>query len=408
MINTAEKYIPRPDYTDKIRPFVGTHIIKVLTGQRRAGKSFILYELMDEIRQANPEANIIYINTELAQFNGLQNWTDLYDYIKAGLKLEFNFVFIDEIQEIREFERAVQSLFAEGSCDIFITGSNSRLLSGELATFLAGRYIQFRIHPLRYREFLNFYQCPASDSSLRRYLEFGGMPYLASIAALPSYAAMAREYLENIYDSIILRDVVARENIRNVNFLKTLVPYVSDNTGNLFSATNISKYLKNQRVSMPVPTIINYLSALETAMLIHKVPRAEINGLKIFEIGEKYYFEDLGLRNILAREEFPAGIEKIIENAVYLDLIQKEWKVQVGKTGALEVDFVAEKEKRKIYIQAAYRLDSRATREREIEPFKKIEDGFPKYIVSLDDALPSVTKEGYRCLRLGDFLLTDY
>jgi predicted AAA+ superfamily ATPase len=400
-------FVHRESYSRQIRPYIGQRIIKVLTGQRRAGKSYILYQLMGEICRMDKNANIVYINTELAEFRNLENHQDLYDMVVSRFKSESNYVFIDEIQEIKGFEKAVQSLFAESRCDIFITGSNSHLLSGELATYLAGRYIQFQVHPLSYAEFLAFYRLDNSPDSLRKYLRIGGMPFLASLAGLPNSEALAGEYLRNLYESIALRDVIARENIRNIRFLESLASYLADNTGSLFSANNISKYLKSQRINIPVQTVISYLSALEKAILVHKVERIDVKGLKIFEINEKYYFEDIGLRNTLVRNQLPNDIGKLIENAVYLFLIQQHWTVYVGKIDSGEIDFAAEKDGRKLYVQAAYRLDDAAVGGREFGNLERVGDQFPKYVVSMDEDAPKLSPSGIHCLHLKDFLTLD-
>jgi predicted AAA+ superfamily ATPase len=311
-------------------------------------------------------------------------------------------VFIDEIQEIPAFEDAVKSLFAKDHCDIYCTGSNAHLLSGELATHLAGRYIQFHIHPLGYTEFLTFHRLENTAEALRKYLKIGGMPYLAS---LPEGEHLAFEYLRNVYESILLRDVAAREKIRNIRFLENLAGYLADNTGNLFSANNISKYLKSQGIAIPVQTVISYLAALEKAFLVHRVSRADVKGLAVFEIGEKYYFEDPGLRNILTENrEFPGDIGKLIENAVFLFLIQRGFTVYVGKTGDGEIDFAAEKQGERLYVQAAYRIGDSDTARREFGNLEGIADSFPKYVVTMDEDMPKVTPQGIICMQVKDFL----
>ncbi|GBR74270.1 ATPase [Candidatus Termititenax aidoneus] len=355
---------------------------------------------MAEIRKNNPRANIIYVNTELAEFRSIKTDRDLYDLVKSKLKKKYNYLFVDEIQEIEQFENALKSLFAEKRCDIYCTGSNAHLLSGELATHLAGRYIQIQVHPLSYAEFLLFHKLKNTAEALRKYLHIGGLPYLAEISH--QGAAGTGEYLRNIYESILLRDVVARENIRNISFLESLVAYLADNTGNLFSANNISKYLKSQRINMPVQTVLNYLAVLEKAFLIHKARRSGIGGLKIFEIGEKYYFEDLGLRNVLTKEK---DLARIMENAVYLFLLQRGFRVSVGKLRDLEIDFVGEKPGKKIYVQVAYRIDSKITERREFGNLEKITDQFPKYVVTLDEDAVRVNSKGVRCVLLQNFLL---
>ncbi|HCC37125.1 MAG TPA: ATPase [Treponema sp.] len=403
MFETMPEYIPRPLYTERIRPYIDTRIIKVITGQRRAGKSYILYGLIGEIKKKKPKASILYINTELAEFRDMKTGNNLYDYIASRLrKGKNNYVFIDEIQEIEGFENALKSLFAEDFADLYITGSNSRLLSGELATYLSGRYILFTIHTLSYREFLAFHKLRKGNESLQKYLQIGGMPYLASLKGDKN---LSIEYLKNVYESILLRDVVLRGKIRNIRFLENLAIYLSDNTGSLFSANNISKYLMNQKIKMPVQTVINYLEILESSFLIHRIQKKEIGGLKIFEIGEKYYFEDLGLRNILARNAPAADKSKIIENAVYLSLIQREFTVHVGKLSAGEIDFIAEKHNSVMYIQVCWDMDREQTWKREISRLLEIDDNFPKYIVTMKPEPAATALKEIKIIGLEDFLL---
>ncbi|MDR3283991.1 MAG: ATP-binding protein [Treponema sp.] len=408
MIETFKNLIIRKAYTERVQPYIGSHIIKILTGQRRTGKSYILYQLMEEIKKTGPDANLIYINTEFAEFRDIQDGRDLYEYVSARLQSgKANYVFIDEIQEIAGFEQGMKSLFAEEKCDLYCTGSNAHLLSGELATYLAGRYIQIQVHPLSYSEFLVFHGLENTLETLQKYLHIGGLPYMASLAPLNRSEELSQEYLRNIYESILLRDVIARENIRNIQFLENLAAYAADNTGSLFSANNISKYLKNQRVNMPVQTVITYLSALQKSFLVRKVSRIDIKGLKIFEIGEKYYFEDIGLRNILVKNPLILDIAKVIENAVYNFLVQRDFTVYVGSLGGAEIDFVAEKLGTKLYVQVAFRISDEETARREFGGLERIDDNFPKYVVTLDDYLPAYSESGIRCVHLKDFLMMD-
>ncbi|MDR1998123.1 MAG: ATP-binding protein [Candidatus Margulisbacteria bacterium] len=405
MIEAGLNYLPRLEYLERVRPFMDSPIIKVFTGQRRSGKSYILYQLMAEIKKFKPRANIIYINTELAEFRSVKTAADLQQLVAARLqKKRRNYLFVDEIQEIAQFEHALKSLFAAGQCDIYCTGSNAHLLSGELATYLAGRYVQIQVHPLSYAEFLFFHRLKNTNEALHKYLKIGGLPYLASLPRTAQLETLAFDYLRNIYESILLRDVIARENIRNSRFLENLTAYLADNIGSLFSASNISRYLKNQRINMPVQTVINYLTALEKAFLIHKVPRSNIGGLKIFEIGEKYYFEDIGLRNALVHN--PAGdLAKLMENAVYSFLLQRGLTVTVGKLENKEIDFVGAKQGRRIYVQVVYRIDNEDTRRREFGNLEQVPDQFPKYVVTMDEDAVGVSSKGVRCMHLKDFLL---
>ena len=400
-------YINRPTYTDRIKPFIGKQIIKILTGQRRVGKSYVLYQIADYIKAQYPNANIVYINREYSEFEHINTHTALLDYVNGQFKESTNnYLFIDEVQEIDSFQLALRSLYAENKCDIFCTGSNAKMLSGELATYLSGRYIEFKIHSLSYIEFLSFHKLENSNETLLKYLTFGGMPYLTNIGLdneLPF------EYLKNVYSTILLKDVVARESIRNITFLENLVLFLSDNVGGLFSAANISKFLKSQRVDISPQLTINYLKALTNAFFVHKVVRSEIGGLKIFEIGEKYYFEDLGLRNSLKGFNRAADMHKVLENAVYLYLIQRNYTVYVGKIGDKEVDFVADKEGKKIYVQVCLTLNSSPeTAEREFGNLLEIGDNYPKYVVTLNDMIIGKDYQGIIQLNLAEFLTGEF
>jgi predicted AAA+ superfamily ATPase len=395
--------IERPYYTEKIRPHIGKPIIKILTGQRRIGKSYILLQLMDIIRGMDAHGQIIYISKELKEFSKIQTDSDLYQHIASQLKENGkNYVFVDEIQEIPEFQHSLRSLLAEGSCDIYCTGSNANMLSGELATHLAGRYLEFPIHSLSYKEFLHFHQLPDSNETLQKYMRIGGMPYLIH---LNGDEQLSFEYLRNLYSTILLKDVIARRQVRNIDFMQRLVGYIADNVGSLFSSSNIAKYLKSQRQQAPTQLVIDYSLALTQAYFIHKVSRIDIQGLKIFEIGEKYYFEDLGIRNSIRGISPLAEIQKWMENLVYMHLIREGFKVYVGKTDHLEIDFVGQRLQERIYLQVCFRLEGEKTRQREVAGLQKTGDNFPKYIITLDDYGLGTTAEGIAVVHLRDFLL---
>ena len=401
-----EKFITREKYVEKIRAFIGKNVIKVLTGQRRVGKSYILLQLIDEIKNSVVGANIIYINLELEVFRHLKTSKDLYEYVNSKLveNNNLNYLFADEIQEITDFQNAVRSLLAEQKCDIFITGSNANLLSGELATSLSGRYVNFEIHSLSYREFQLFHHLENSQQTLEKYLTFGGLPFLRNLELSENQSF---EYLKNVYSTILLKDVVAREKIRNIAFLENLVAYLADNVGSLFSALNISKYLKSQQIDISTQVVINYLRALSNSFFVHKVVRSDVAGMKIFEIGEKYYFEDLGLRNVISGFNAVKDIAKILENAVYLHLIQSGYKVFVGKIGDKEIDFVGEKDGIKIYVQVSLTIMNEKTREREFGSLLFIQDNYAKYIVTLNDMHLGSNYKGVQCLNLKEFLETE-
>jgi len=396
------KYFNRPEYTNKIKPFIGKQIIKVLTGQRRVGKSYLLFQLMDVIREEEPLANIVYINRELDEFIHIRTSTELMEHLKDKWKPNVsNYLFIDEVQEIESFQLALRSLSANNTCDIFCTGSNAKILSSDLATYLAGRYIEFNIHSLSFKEFLHFHKLPANSENLIKYLTFGGMPYLTNIGLDDD---LPFEYLRNVYSTILLKDVVARESIRNVAFLENLVLYLADNVGNLFSAANISKFLKSQGVVISTQLTINYLKALSNAYFVHKVVRSEIGGLKIFEIGEKYYFEDLGLRNVIMGVNRKTDLQKLLENAVFLHLLGSGYQVYVGKIKNNEIDFVADKNGSKIYIQVTLQLTEETTIQREFGNLLKIEDNYPKYVVTFNDIIIGRDYKGITQINLLDFL----
>ena len=375
----------------------------MLTGQRRVGKSCILLQLQQHIKECTPEANIIYNNNEFEQFSSLRSNTELTDYINQHLdNTKPNYLFIDEVQDIAGFEHTLRSLQAQDACDIYITGSNATMLSSELATDLSGRYIELHIFSLSNHEFLTFHKLDHSTANLRKYLTFGGLPYMSNLVLEED---IAFEYLRNVYSTILLKDVVKREGIRNVDFLEQLALYTADNVGNLFSSTSISKYLKSQKVNMTPLSVINYLRALQNAFLIHKVQRIDVNGLRKFEIGDKFYFEDLGLRNCHLGFNLQKDIHKLLENAIYLHLRQLQYQVYTGQqNGGREIDFVAMRKDEVVYVQACLQLTEESTRQREFGNLLAIANNYPKYVVSLDEWTSGSNVDGIKHVHLGEFL----
>ena len=395
--------INRQYYLDKVIPYIGKNIIKVFIGQRRVGKSFIMKNVAQYIQQSDINCNIIFVDKEKLEFSFIRNAEELNHYVKQKIdKQKNNYLFVDEIQEIESYELCLRSLLNDEECDIYCSGSNAQILSGDLATHLSGRSIAIDVHSLSFNEFLQFKQLQPSEESLYKYIKYGGMPYLAQ---LPDNEDVVYEYLKNIYSTVLLKDIVMRQGIRNVPFLENLVLYLSDNVGNLFSIKNISDYLKSQKVNISVPTIMDYLSGLTKAFLIYKVPRIDLNGMKIFEISEKYYFEDLGVRNALTGGYKPNDIAKVLENIVYKDLITRGYKVYVGYTKGLEVDFVATKKDEKIYIQVTYILSSEKTIQREFSNLANIKDNYPKYVVSMDKYPVTSDYPGIIQINMLDFLI---
>ena len=318
----------RKGYIDRIKPFMQKSVVKVLTGQRRVGKSFLLYQLIEEILAKEPDANIIYVNLEDFTFSSLQTAEDLHSYIISHSKEKVkNYIFIDEIQDIPGFEKVIRSLLLNEDNDIYITGSNAKMLSGELATYLSGRYIEFKIYSLSYSEFLEFHGLTESETSYELYSRYGGLPYLLN---LPLEDETVNEYLKSVYSTIVFRDVVSRYKLRNTLFLEKLIQFLSENIGNLFSSKNISDYLKSQHTTISVNQIQSYTEYLNNAFLIHRVERYDLIGKRVFEIGEKYYFENMGIRNIVIGYRI-TDKAKILENLVYNHLLYKGYDINSRK-----------------------------------------------------------------------------
>lgn len=391
----------RKGYIDRIKPFMQKSVAKVLTGQRRVGKSFLLYQLIEEILAEEPDANIIYANLEDFTFSSLQTAEDLHSYIISHSKEKVkNYIFIDEIQDIPGFEKVIRSLLLNEDNDIYITGSNAKMLSGELATYLSGRYIEFKIYSLSYSEFLEFHGLTESETSYELYSRYGGLPYLLN---LPLEDETVNEYLKSVYSTIVFRDVVSRYKLRNTLFLEKLIQFLSENIGNLFSAKNISDYLKSQHTAISVNQIQSYTEYLNNAFLIHRVERYDLIGKRVFEIGEKYYFENMGIRNIVIGYRI-TDKAKILENLVYNHLLYKGYDIKVGYYGDKEIDFVGEKNGEKLYIQVALKIDSDKTAEREFGNLLKIQDNYPKIVVT-EDTFSGNSYEGIRHCSIRQFLM---
>jgi len=398
--NISDKNIKRELYLKKVRPFYKKQLIKVLTGQRRVGKSKILLQIQSELKEKYPKGNFIFIDKEKFEFDQIKNYKDLMLFVNNSSKNGVNFLFIDEVQEIEEFEKALRSLLSTGNYDIYCTGSNAHIFSGNLATVLSGRQTEIKIHGLSYNEFLYFHNLKNTNESLNKYFKYGGLPYLIY---LPDNENIIGEYLNNVITTVLYRDVIGRNNIRDIQFLNNLLKFIADNTGSLLSANNISKYLKSQKVSKSVSVIINYITFLVDANIITRSPRMDIQGLKIFETGEKYYFEDIGLRNILLGYR-ARDINKIIENIVYNHLIINEYKVFTGKSSDKEIDFIAMKNNEQIYIQVAYKLSDEKVIKREFGNLDEIKDHYPKYVISTDEFPINTSYKGIKHIKLKDFL----
>lgn len=394
--------IIRQSYIDKIERYLGKETIIVLVGQRRVGKSYTLKMIRDR-KKANEENNIIYIDKEKREFDHIQNYQDLNEYIgQHFLSGKHNYILIDEIQDIKEFERSIRSYRTEPNTDIIITGSNARMLSNELSTLIGGRYKEIHIQSLSYNEFLEFHQLSDNDESLALYIQYGGLPGLAKIGLEEDDA---REYQMDIYHTVLLKDVIMRNKIRNVPFLENLVRFLADNTGKLISANSIAKYMKSQGESITSTAIINYISFLCEAYILHKVNRYDIHGKRIFETNDKFYFEDNGIRNAIAGGTREGDIEKVIENVIYQHLIRLGYQVYVGQLQAGEIDFVCTKPGgERIYVQASYIIADDTTREREFGNLRLIKDNYPKYVISMTPLLTKNDDGGITHLHLRKFL----
>ena len=394
-----KKYIKRELYFAKVEPFMDKEIIKVLIGQRRTGKSYLLYQLVDEVREKNPGSNIIYINKELSDFDFITGHEELNAFVNRQTKPGMNYLFIDEIQDIAGFGKALRNLLATGRYDIYCTGSNAQLLSGDIAGHLSGRFLEIKVYGLNFKEFLEFHRLENEDDALQKYMQFGGLPYLIHLELTQN---VITEYLTNVYHTVLFKDVVGRFNIRNVYFLERLVRFLADNTGSIVSATQISRYLKAQGIKISTQTVLDYLGYMMAAMLVLKTERETIQGKKVFETLAKYYFEDWGLRNAIGGYH-PADRSKLMENMVFMHLLICGYKVTVGVEGNREIDFVATKNNETIYVQVTYTLGEEKTVQREFGNLLAVKDNYPKYVVSMDPFTGNSYK-GIRHVRLREFL----
>ena len=395
-------------YIEKIKPFIDKDIIKVLTGIRRSGKSVMLKLIMEELKQNGiDEKQFININFENLINRELTTADKLHKYIlKRASEIKNKcYIFLDEIQEVKDWEKCINSLRVneEYEFDIYITGSNAKLLSGELSTYLAGRYVEFVIYPFSFKEFLDTLKPIQSNVSTKeafqKYIKFGGMPFLYNLA-FEEEASL--QYLKDIYSSIILKDITQRNKIRDTDLLEKVIDYLIMNIGNNFSATSISKFFKSENRKVSVETILNYIKATEEAFLIYKVSRDDLIGKKILNINEKYYIADHGIRESIF-ESNQRDINQIFENIIYLELLRKGYNIRVGKVDNLEVDFVCTKRNEKIYIQVAYLLASPETIEREFSSLEKINDNYPKYVISMDEF--DMSRNGIKHINIIDFLI---
>ena len=398
--------IPRTEYTTKISSYLGAPIIKVISGIRRSGKSTILRLLIDELLSKGVEnERILLIDMESLQFEHIRTYRELYDHARAAFKEGgLNYLFIDEIQEIIEWERAAASILSDGIADVIVTGSNANLLDSDLAARLTGRYVEIPVYPLRFREFIDFRQMDRSKESIREawgeYLQYGGFP---GIHGLPLEPRITYSYLNAIYNTVVLKDVINRHEIREPAQLDNIIRFLFDNCGNITTSKRITDYLKNKKLSVSADRIQNYLSYLEQAFLVYRCRRYDLQGKRHLELFDKFYMADIGIRHGLIGYR-DRDISGLLENIVFLELRARGYRVSVGKYKDLEIDFVAEGQEGRIYLQICYLLASEETVEREFGALEKIDDNYPKYVLSMDQTRPA-ERGGIIWRNIVDFLL---
>ena len=394
--------IIRHDYIQQIEKYLGKELIIVLVGQRRVGKSYMLRQI-NSFKSQDSSNHVILIDKEKRQFDFIKTYQDLNAYIDEHMVAgKHNYILIDEVQDIMQFERSVRSFITEPNVDVIITGSNAKMLSGDLATLIGGRYKEIHIQPLSYLEFLTFHQLENDDESLGKFISCGGLPGLA-LMGLDEEAV--RNYQMDIYHTVLLKDVVMRNRIRNVPFLENLVNYMADNTGKLISANNIAKFMKSQGSPITVGVVLDYLSYLCESYMMTKVPRYDIHGKRLFENNDKFYFEDHGIRNAIAGGTRMGDIEKVLENVVYQQLVRLGYTVWVGLLQAGEIDFVCTRPTgERAYIQVAYLIAEETTRQREFGNLLAIRDNYPKYVISMSPLVTRQDDAGIIHLHLRRFL----
>lgn len=403
--------IKREMYLKKIRPYVDKPFVKVITGMRRSGKSAILQILRNEFIEGGvSEKNIIFISFESMKYDYIENASTLYEEISSLIKNKKKYyLFLDEIQEVKDWEKAINSFLVDFNIDIYITGSNSKLLSSELATYIAGRYIEISIYPLSFKEHLLFKKEVGKEDilplekELEHYIRLGGFPVVHTSKYSPDDAY---KIIYDIYSSIVLRDIIQRNNIRNIELLDRIVKFVFDNIGNTFSAKKIADYFKSQQRKVDLNTVYNYLIMLEAAFIIQKVSRYDLKGKEILQTNEKFFLGDPSLKYAVMGFK-DRDISGILENVIYLELKRRGYNVYIGKLNDKEIDFIAERKEEKIYIQVAYKMSSEETIQREFSPLLEIKDHYPKFVITMDEFFQD-NIQGVKHLKLLDFLLETF
>lgn len=398
---------PRPQYTEKIAGLINRGMMLILVGQRRVGKSKVLELFKDWLKRNRPEANVVYVNKEYQEFRDILTAEQLYDYAAVRLpEGEDNYLLIDEVQEIENYENALRSFHAENRCQVIATGSNAYMFSSELGTRLSGRYIEIKIYNLSYLEFLRFHNMEDSDAALMHYLIIGGLPGL--LAFKTEEKSQINDYLEGVYNTILVKDIVSREKVRNVTQLENIIRFVADNIGKPVSVANIVRYMTSKGEKISDETASNYLKYLRDAFLAIPVRRFDIHGKMLLESNNKHYFSDHGIRNYICGSDIRGSIEKIMENVVWNHLRRQGFEVSVGILRAGEIDFVATKSDKRIYVQVTYLLASDDTIKREFGNLAAIKDNYPKFVVSMDPVSGGLSEyPGIEHVNLREFLKTE-
>ena len=399
--------IPRPQYVEKIAGLINRGMMLILVGQRRVGKSKVLELFRNWLDRNRPKANVVYINKEFQNFRDIVTAEQLYDYVVARLpEGDENYLLIDEVQEIENYENALRSLHAENRCQVIATGSNAYIFSSELGTHLSGRYIEIKVYNLSYSEFLRFHNMEDSSEAIMHYLRMGGLPGLLTFR--PEEQSQITDYFEGVYNTILVKDVVMREKIRNVTQLENIIRFVADNIGKPISVANVARYMTSKGEKISDETVSNYIKYLRDAFLAIPIKRFDIHGKMLLESNNKHYFSDHGLRNYLCGFNIRGSIEKIMENVVWNHLRRQGFDVTVGILRVGEIDFVATKADRRIYVQVTYLLASEDTVKREFGNLAAIKDNYPKYVVSLDPLSGGFNEyPGIEHVNLREFLKMD-
>lgn len=394
--------IDRPHYSSKLEILLGKGVLIVITGQRRVGKSYVMKELA--VRKGKePGGNVIYIDKEKTAFDFIVTYQDLVTYVDGKIDAtKHNYILIDEVQEIREFERGLRNYYNESHIDIVVTGSNSDILSSQLGTMLSGRYIEVFIQGLSYTEFLDFHNLQDNEAAVTKYINYGGLPGLRPFGL--DDPETINDYLQGVYNTILVKDIIRRKKIRNVPFLENLIHFMADNTGKQMSATSIQNYMTSNENDVSKNLVLKYMKALTEAFLATSVSRYNIHGKKLLETNDKYYFGDVGIRNFVTGGRRANDIEKIVENLVYQHMVRLGYEVKIGQLYGTEIDFVGTKGTDVVYVQAAYLITEEKTFNREFGNLMPIKDNYPKYVISMTPYMDSSKWQGVIHIPFVDFL----